>query len=115
MPVDIDGLSFEELLELNRRVVARLKMLESMQAHVEMMRFRAGQRVSFAHQGARLLGTLAKYNRKTVTVLTDDGRRWNIPPHLLSPVKDAGTAESSPSVTETKRSHRLGGGNNGLE
>ncbi|MGE0049851.1 MAG: hypothetical protein AB7T01_13095 [Acidithiobacillus sp.] len=33
MPLDIDGLSFEELLELNQRVVARLKMLESMQAH----------------------------------------------------------------------------------
>jgi|GEM_PF-6344674 len=34
VPVDIDGLSFEELLELNWRAVARLEMLESMQAHV---------------------------------------------------------------------------------
>lgn len=82
-----------------------------MQAQVEMMRFRPGERVSFAHQGARLLGTLAKYNRKTVTVVTDDGQRWNIPPHLLSPVKEVGTTESSPSVTETKRSDRLERGN----
>jgi hypothetical protein len=36
MSIDIDHLSFEELLELNQRVVRRLKMLESMQAHVEM-------------------------------------------------------------------------------
>ncbi len=96
MPIDIDGLSFEELLELNRRVVARLKMLESMQAHVEMMQFNLGQRVSFAHRGGRILGRLVKYNRKTVTVVTDNGQRWNISPHLLSPVKDAGTAESRP-------------------
>ena len=43
MPVDIDGLSFEERLELNQRVVARLKMLESMQTQIEMMRFNPGQ------------------------------------------------------------------------
>lgn len=39
MPIDTDGLSFEELLELNQRVVARLKVLESMQADLKMMRF----------------------------------------------------------------------------
>ena len=52
MPIDIDGLSFEELLELNQRVVARLKMLESMQAHVEMMAFNIGAQVSFEAQTA---------------------------------------------------------------
>ena len=93
MPIDIDGLSFEELLELNQRVVARLKMLESMQAHVEMMAFNIGARVSFEALNGRLLGTLVKYNRKTVTVVTDNGQRWNISPHLLSPVKDTGPAQ----------------------
>jgi len=103
MPIDIDGLSFEELLELNQRVVARLKMLESMQTHIEMMRFNPGQRVSFEHSGGRLLGTLVKYNRKTVTVVTDTGQRWNISPHLLSPVKDAGTTEPEPPAGDTKK------------
>jgi len=108
MPIDIDGLSFEELLELNQRVVARLKMLEAMQTHIEMMRaysmrFNPGQRVSFEHQGGRLLGTLVKYNRKTVTVVTDNGQRWNISPHLLSPVKDAGTAQLQPSAGKKKK------------
>ncbi|WP_293653981.1 hypothetical protein, partial [Thiolapillus sp.] len=78
MPIDIDGLSFEELLDLNQRVVA--------QAHIEMMQFNLGQQVSFEHQGGRMLATLVKYNRKTVTVVTDNGQRWNISPHLLSPV-----------------------------
>lgn len=105
MPIDIDGLSFEELLELNQRVVARLKMLESMQAHIEMMRFHPGQRVSFEHGSGRLMGTLVKYNRKTVTVVTDNGQRWNISPHLLSLVKDAGTAE--PQQPAGKKKKRL--------
>ena len=104
MPIDIDGLSFEELLELNQRVVARLKMLESMQARIEMMQFNLGQWVSFEHQGGRLLATLVKYNRKTVTVVTDNGQRWNISPHLLSAVKEAGTAQpQSPSGKKQKR------------
>ena len=85
MPIDIDGLSFEELLDLNQRVVA--------QAHIEMMQFNLGQQVSFEHQGGRMLATLVKYNRKTVTVVTDNCQRWNISPHLLSPVKDTGSAD----------------------
>ncbi|MBV4481737.1 hypothetical protein [Pseudomonas khavaziana] len=32
-----------------------------------------------------------KFNRKSVTVITDNGQRWNISPHLLSPIKDAQT------------------------
>ena len=28
--------------------------------------------------------TLVKYNQKTVTVLIDEGRRWNVPPQMLS-------------------------------
>lgn len=88
MPVDIDGLSLEELVQLNHRVVERIKMLRAMQAHVDMMAFNLGARVSFDSQEGRLFGTLVKYNRKTVTVLTDDGRQWRVSPSLLSAVKD---------------------------
>ena len=102
MPIDIDDLTFEELLELNQRVVARLKFLESMQAHVDMMAFQLGARVSFDTQDGRQLGTLVKYNRKTVTVLTERGQRWNISPHLLSPVKDAGSS-AQPKASQNKK------------
>ena len=47
MAIDIDGLSLEELLQLNYRVVERIKMLQAMQAHVVMMAFNLGTRVSF--------------------------------------------------------------------
>jgi len=89
MSIKIDHLSADELVALNHRIVERLKMLESLQAHQSMMQFHPGARVSFeSPQGGRLTGTLMKFNRKTVTVVTDNGQRWNISPHLLSPIKD---------------------------
>lgn len=99
MPIDIDGLSFDELRELNRRVVERLKMLRDMQAHVDMMRFNLGAQVSFeGHYGEREIGTLAKFNRKTVTVITESGRRWNVPPQYLSPVETAESTNTSDAI-----------------
>ena len=96
MAVDIDKLTHNELVALNHRIVERLKFLDSMQAHKDMMAFNIGARVSFdsGQADGRLLGTLLKFNRKTVTVVTDNGQKWNISPHLLSPVKDAKPTQS---------------------
>ena len=94
MPVDIDRMTHDELVALNQRIVERLKFLDSMQAHKDMMAFNIGARVSFDSGDGRLLGTLLKFNRKTVTVVTDNGQKWNISPHLLSPVEDAKPAQS---------------------
>ena len=89
MSIDIDHLSAEELVALNHRIVERLKMLESLEAHKSMMQFHPGARVSFdSPQGERVTATIMKFNRKTVTVVTDNGQRWNVSPHLLSALKD---------------------------
>lgn len=106
MPFDIDGLSYEELVQLNRRIVERLKMLQAMQAHVDMMAFNLGARVSFDSQDGRQLGTLVKYNRKTVTVLTDDGREWRVSPSLLTPVNDANQPTDTTQSTNLKKRPR---------
>ena len=97
MPIDIDGLSLEELHQLNHRVVERIKMLRTMQAHVDMMAFNLGARVSFDSQEGRQLATLVKYNRKTVTVLTDDGRQWRVSPSLLAAFNDV---DQSPAADD---------------
>jgi hypothetical protein len=89
MSINIDHLSVDELVTLNHHIIERLKMLESLEAHKSMMQFRPGARVSFdSPSGERLSGTVMKFNRKTVTVVTDTGQRWNISPHLLSPIKN---------------------------
>lgn len=84
MTIDIDQLTEEELITLNNRVVARLRMLRDMRAHTDMMSFRIGDRVSFQPSGGALLhGLVTRYNRKTVTVVTDQGAHWNVSPALL--------------------------------
>lgn len=84
MKVDIDQLTEAELIDLNNRIVERLKFLSQMRAHSEMLEFSVGDRVTFNPDGRRpIRGVLTKYNRKTVTVITDDGQRWNVSPSFL--------------------------------
>ena len=85
MAVDIDGLTEPELIDLNRRIVERLRLLQQMRAHKQMLAFKIGDRVAFGADGRGTIeGMLTRYNRKTVTVITEDGRQWNVSPALLS-------------------------------
>lgn len=103
MPIDIDGLSLEELLQLNHRVVERIRMLRAMQAHIDMMAFNLGAKVSFDTDHGRVVGTLVKYNRKTVNVVSDDGRQYRVTPGLLSAVKDVDQSPSSNQRDKKKK------------
>jgi hypothetical protein len=97
MRINIDHLSYEELLDLNNRIVERLKLLEQMHAHAEMLRFRIGERVTFAPPGrGPITGVIAKYNRKTVTIVTDGGQRWRVAPDFIS--RAAGGSGTSSNV-----------------
>ena len=99
MTIDIDSLSEAELIDLNHRIVARLRALRDMRAHVGMLEFRIGDRVTFQPPGrARLSGVLTRYNRKSVTVITDEGAQWNVAPSLLAKAGAAG-AGAVPTVT----------------
>lgn len=89
MKIDIDSMTYDELVELNHKIVARLKFLDSMHAHKEMLQFSPGDQVCFEPPGrGKLFGTLVKYNKKTVTVITESGQKWNVAPQLLSKVKN---------------------------
>ncbi len=89
MKIDIEHLTEEELVALNHKIVERLKFLESMHTHSEMMQFSPGEKVSFEPPGrGRQRGTLVKYNKKTVTIINESGQKWNVSPHLLCKMKD---------------------------
>lgn len=93
MAIDIDGLSEAELVDLNHRVVERLRFLQHMRAHASMLEFRIGERVAFRPDGRPPVeGMLVRYNRKSVTVVTDDGQRWTVSPALLSRTATSGAA-----------------------
>ena len=84
LKIDIDKLSEAELIDLNHRVVERLRFLSQMRAHSQMLDFKIGERVTFHPDGhPALFGMVTRYNRKTVTVITDGGQHWNVAPGLL--------------------------------
>jgi hypothetical protein len=87
MPIEIDRLNEAELIDLNHRIVARLKFLAQMKAHASMLNFRIGERVAFDPPNRpTVLGVITKYNRKSVSVLGDDGGLWTVAPTLLHKV-----------------------------
>jgi len=84
MKIDIDKLSEEELIDLNHRIVERLRFLSQMRAHSQMLDFKIGDRVTFHPEGRPpVVGMLTRYNKKTVTVITDSEQHWNVAPGLL--------------------------------
>ena len=94
MKIDIDKLTEPELIDLNNRIVERLRFLNQMRAHGQMLQFKIGDRVSFEPEGRLVLfGMLTRYNRKTVTVITDSGQRWNVAPKLLRRADSSNIAE----------------------
>ena len=103
--INIDDLSEAELVDLNHRVVERLRFLSQMRAHSQMLEFRIGDRVSFQPDGmASVVGMLTRYNPKTVTIITDDGQRWRVSPALLRRVaSDVATPAQSAAVVPLRR------------
>jgi len=106
MKIDITLLTENELIDLNRRIVERLRFLSQTRAHNKMLEFKVGDRVSFkTDDRPALTGVLTKYNKKTVTVITDNGEHWNVAPGLLTLAKEAKSSEDRQSnfITMPKR------------
>jgi hypothetical protein len=105
MGIDIDRLTEAELVDLNNRIVERLRFIHQTRAHAQMLEFKIGDRVSFQPEGRPVVtGMLTRYNRKTVTVITDSGQRWNVAPTLLRPADDSRGAEgAAPRVIHLRK------------
>lgn len=90
MNIDLSKLDEDQLVELNHQIVARLKYLQEARTHRQMLSFNVGDRVRFHPPGHDpKVGVIIKYNRKTVTVVTDDRHQWNVAPVFLSRVIEA--------------------------
>jgi hypothetical protein len=76
-----------------------------MRAHAQMLDFKIGDRVSFQPEGLAILtGMLTRYNRKTVTVITDSGQRWNVAPVLLRRADDSrGAGMAAPHAIQVHK------------
>lgn len=81
----IQRMSEDDLRFLNRVIIDRLKLLHQVRSTVMLANFNVGDRVRFC-TGAdnEKTGVVIRLNKKTATVATDDGQRWNVHPGFLS-------------------------------
>jgi hypothetical protein len=104
MKIDISRLSEAELIELNNRIVEQLRFLRQMRTHEQMLQFNIGERVTFQPEGQPpVVGMLTRYNKKTVTVITDDGQHWNVSPRFLRRVVSEGMKNTKNNVVRLKK------------
>jgi hypothetical protein len=98
LPVDIEKLTEAELIDINHRIVARLRLLRELAAHESMLNFHIGERVTFQPDGRPpVIAVITRYNKKTVSLLTEDGQRWNVAPQLLQRAAKSGAPISDTS------------------
>jgi len=101
MKIDIDHLTESELIHLNEKIIQRLRMIRQMRAHVQMLGFQIGERVCFqTDRDETVRGMVVRYNKKSVTVVTDDGHRWTVSPGFLRKTESAPSARDTANVIE---------------
>ena len=84
----IEDLTLEQLMDLNDAIVKRIKELRARETMQTLQQLRLGQQVHFDTREGRIFGTLIKINRKTVIVVSEDGRQWKVYVELVTGVRD---------------------------
>lgn len=82
-PFELESLNEQELRILYQKVLDRILLLANDRTKEQLEKFQVGQIVWFLHSGKQVYGEVIKCNRKTVSVLADDGVRWRVAPSFL--------------------------------
>jgi len=88
MKIPVEQLSLAELIELNKRVVQRIRELHGRQTQRELAAFQVGDRVSFQSDGRLVEGLVVRVNRRTLSVRTGD-THWNLHPRFVTKLPNA--------------------------
>jgi hypothetical protein len=104
--IDLTEFSYDELVALNNDIVDRLNALDAVHALQDMAALNIGNTVSFDSKMGRQVGKVIKFNIKTVGILAENGRRWKVPPHLLTKVEEI----VNPKVVQIKGKQKGGKG-----
>ncbi|TXZ57507.1 hypothetical protein FXE24_05615 [Vibrio cholerae] len=90
LSMDIGKLTRKELIELNNRIVARLEHLDELEVQAKRQEFILGSPAQFVDdKGTIQLCVVVRFNKKSVSVSTANGERWNIPAERLQPLTNA--------------------------
>jgi hypothetical protein len=98
--IDINGLSEEQLIELNHRIIERLKFLSRTRSVKQMGKFNVGDRVWFeGHDGEKIRGIVIRLNIKTASVMTGT-HRWNVHPRFLHKINEVNASDVTKDIQE---------------
>ena len=84
----VDSLDEDQQHALYHVVAQRLQLAQRVHAIAAMSQFHVLDRVSFVHNGKQYEGTVTHLNQKTLSIMLDDGTRWNVAPSLLTKIAD---------------------------
>ena len=97
MDIDLTRYTEAELLELNRRVIERIKVLRQGRCRESMAEFNVGDRASFRRDcGHEVIGTIVRLNQKSVTIVSTDGVHWRVAPIFLKKAAGEGGHHHEP-------------------
>lgn len=86
MSINIDQLNIEELIDLNKQVVIRIKELQAQAEINAAAQFRIGDIVSFSSKDdKKIVGFIMAIQKYKVKVFTDENQLWTLPPSALIP------------------------------
>ncbi len=90
----IKRLNEEDLRFLNNLIVERLNLISQARATSLITRFTKSDRITFTASDGRIIeGAVLRLNKKTISVVTDDGHHWNVSPSLLRLIREAGNIQ----------------------
>lgn len=81
--MDINNLTLQELVDLNRNIVKRIRELRRIKLYTALQNFTEGDMVSFDNNGITITGTVIRINQKSLTVKASEST-WYIDPCLAS-------------------------------
>jgi hypothetical protein len=100
MDIDLTKYTELELIELNQRIVERIRLMRQGRCRETMAEFSIGDRVTFQpERGREVSGVVVRLNRKSVTVVTSDGVHWRVAPAFLTKAQGDDSGRDGPAPT----------------
>lgn len=85
----INRLDEKQLYLVNELVVERIKLLRKERENSELNSFHIGDMVSFKDDDGKVInGLIIKINKVTVGILSEDKKRWKVPPSFLTKIEE---------------------------
>lgn len=82
----IDSLSDDEIYELYRQLAEKVRQIREYAERISLNSFQPLERVYFHKNRRHIEGVVIQINRRTASILTDDGERWTVSPQYLTKV-----------------------------